>query len=246
MARTRDAAGGIERLASAVVGAVAQGSRHPSLDTSESPSYIDVKCRRELFVYNSTELDKKTSWVGGKMDFDVFGPFEIGRKQLKFAKMITKASISNLWDDLEYASLGLSEACGCYVFGIRAGKGIRPHYAGQALKSAILSEAFNSSNILKYNQALLDQGAGTPMLFVLPLLTKGGKYRKPSKVDSNPILDFLEDWLIAQTLQRNPKAINNKKTKFLRRLHVTGVFNAVHGESTWDSGKFNAMMKKKK
>jgi hypothetical protein len=179
------------------------------------------------------------------MDFDVFGPFKIERENLRSARMITKASMTGLWDKLEDESEGLSKACGCYVFGIKAAKGILPYYAGQALKSAILSEAFNSSNILKYNKALLDRGAGTPVLFVLPWLTNGGKYRRPSAADSNPVLDFLEDWLIAQTLQRNAKAINNKKTKFLRKVHVTGVFNAEQGESNWYSGKFNSMMRKK-
>jgi hypothetical protein len=178
------------------------------------------------------------------MDFDVFGPFPVDREKLKYGRMITKASMDHLWDDLEDESTGLSKACGCYVFGIKAAKGILPYYAGQALKGPILSEAFNSSNILKYNRALLDRGASTPVLFLLPWLTAGGKYRKPSTSDSNAILDFLEGWLIALTLQRNLNAINNKKTRFLRKLHVTGAFNPEHGEGTWDSGQFNSMMRK--
>jgi hypothetical protein len=105
-----------------------------------------------------------------------------------------------------------------------------------------LDEAFNSSNILKYNHALLDRKKGTPVLFVLPWLTSGGKYRKPSTVSSSPVLDFLEEWLIGVALQRNKKLINNQKTKFLRSVHVTGVFNPQHGEGTSDSKLFNLMM----
>jgi len=176
------------------------------------------------------------------MDFDIAGPFKIGREEFLNGRLITKSSISYLWEELEVWNDGLSGAVGCYVFGIKAAKGIIPYYAGQALKRPILDEAFNASNILKYNEALVDRKAGTPILFVLPWLTTGGKYRKPSGVESHPTLDFLEDWLIGAALQRNRNLINNKKTKFLRDVHVTGSFNANRGERTDASGKFNAMM----
>ena len=180
--------------------------------------------------------------MGDAVDFDIAGPFDIEREKFKNGRLITKGSIDELWDELDDWHDGLAGAVGCYVFGIRAAKGIIPYYAGQALKRPILDEAFNASNILKYNEALADKKAGTPVLFVLPWLTTGGKYRKPSSVESHPTLDFLEDWLIGAALQRNKNLINNKKTKFLRDVHVTGSFNATKGEHTTDSSQFNAMM----
>jgi hypothetical protein len=176
------------------------------------------------------------------MKFDVAGPFKIDR----FTKMriITRQSKASLRAELEKWDEGLSEACGCYVFGVRAGKGIRPFYAGQSLRRSILEEAMNSSNINKYNEVLGNRGGGSPVLFVLPWLTASReRYRKKGKgKHGSRTLDFLEDWLIGTALQKNPKLINNKQTRFLRQVHVTGVFNAKHGEATWESGKFNAMM----
>jgi hypothetical protein len=158
--------------------------------------------------------------------------------------MITEESKKKLKEDLEEWDEGLSEACGCYVFGIRAGKGIRPFYVGQALKRSIVNEALNPSNLLKYNKVLARRGAGAPVIFVLPWLTPNyGRYKRRTKVNrQSSTLDFLEDWLIGIALQRNGNLINNRKTRLLRRVHVTGVFNPQHGESTWEAQRFNAMM----
>jgi hypothetical protein len=47
----------------------------------------------------------------------------------------------------------------------------------------------------------------------------------------------LERWLIATAIEKNPDLINNKETRFLRNIHVTGLFNAGKGEATVDSQK---------
>ena len=164
------------------------------------------------------------------MDFDVAGPFELSRHTSK--KIITRQSVSDLKADLETWEEGLSEACGCYVFALRAGKGYTPYYVGQACKSSVFHEALNASNRGKYNEALGDS-AGTPVLFVLPRRTPKGKFRKPKATGGGlGDLDFLEDWLIAAAIEKNPRLINNKKTRFLRKIHVRGFFNAKRGGST--------------
>ena len=78
------------------------------------------------------------------MNFDVAGPFKLHRHGLK--RLITKQAIKQLKLELEKWERGLSEACGCYVFAIRAGRGYTPYYVGQACKSSILLEAMNASN----------------------------------------------------------------------------------------------------
>ncbi|MGH8373127.1 MAG: hypothetical protein ACRETO_10390 [Gammaproteobacteria bacterium] len=162
------------------------------------------------------------------MRFDVAGPFKIVRYGKK--KNITKDSLIQLKLDLENWEEGLSEACGCYIFAKRAGGGIIPWYVGQACRRAILNEALNSDNITKYNKVLDDNG--TPVLFFIPIRTPNGKFRKRPKLGNLPALDFLERWLIANSIDRNENLINNKETRFLRKLHVVGVFNAKRGEST--------------
>jgi hypothetical protein len=159
------------------------------------------------------------------MLFDVVGPFELTRHGKK-TKLLTKQSLKDLKSDLEGRKRGLSRACGCYVFAIRAGKGWKPYYVGQACKLTIPDEALNASNINKYNQ-VCSEGKGTPVIFALPIQTPGGKFKK--KGTGGRSIDFLERWLIAQAILRNPDLINNKETMFLRQIQVVGIFNAGQG-----------------
>jgi len=119
------------------------------------------------------------------MNFDVSGPFEISRFGKK--KNITKESLEYLKQEMEDWEEGLSEACGCYIFSKRAGKGIIPWYVGQACRLPIYKEALNPDNITKYNKVLDEKG--TPLLFVIPARTLSGKLRKgpgagPKKLDN--------------------------------------------------------------
>lgn len=137
-----------------------------------------------------------------------------------------------LRDQLEAWDKGLSEACGCYVFAIRAGPGFTPHYVGQSCARSIPDEALNPSNQMKYNITLAE-GSGTPILFAVPLKTPGGKYgRQNESISKLPEVVFLERWLIAKALSKNPDLINNKETELLRQLRVRGIFNAQVGEAT--------------
>ena len=163
------------------------------------------------------------------MRFDVAGPFEITRHGKK--RNITKESLLKLETDREEWEDGLSESCGCYVFGKRAGGGITPWYVGQACKRPMLKEALNSDNIAKYNR-VIDDDKGTPLLFVIPARTPMGKLRKRPQNGDLSSLDFLERWLISVAIEKNVDLINNKETRFLRDLHVVGIFNPKKGEFT--------------
>lgn len=138
--------------------------------------------------------------------------------------------------EIQESDPGLLEACGCYVFAVRASKGYTPWYVGQANKTRLVREALNFSNCVKYNNVLAEY-SGTPMLFFLPQVTKSGKsYAKPTaKIAGRVAIDFWEKWLIATSLQKNSDLINEKNTAFLRNLHVTGIFNPSKGESNSNS-----------
>ena len=167
---------------------------------------------------------------GVRMNFDVAGPFEISRHGPK--DLITKQSIIDLRQSLENCAEGLCEACGCYVFALRAGPGYTPYYVGQSCKNSILNEALNPPNVGKYNEILADS-KGTPIIFLLPLLTPGKKYRRKTKGDGRlQRWTFYKRWLIAEALRKNENLKNNKETKFLRGIHVVGIFNATQGEAT--------------
>jgi hypothetical protein len=175
------------------------------------------------------------------MRFNVEGPFEI--KRYVENRLVTGESLKELKERLAKSHDGLSDACGCYVFAVRAAKGYKPCYVGQAQKSSILAEALNPANREKYNKVL--SGHGTPVVFLIPLLTPKGKYRKrtQNRKQKLPEVDFLEAWLIGEALNKNPKLINNRRTKFLRKIRVAGYFNATRGESNTSSRKLRKALR---
>jgi hypothetical protein len=158
------------------------------------------------------------------MNFDVSGPFYLSRHGKK--KMITEQSMADLRPQLESEESGLSKACGCYVFAIHAGRGYTPYYVGQACKQSVLREALNPSNREKYNKAC-SESEGKPVLFLLPMRSPNGRYRK--KGGGGLAIDFLERWLIAAALKKNPNLTNNRETKILRKIKVAGIFNQERG-----------------
>ena len=176
------------------------------------------------------------------MKFDVAGPFELTRHGNN--KIINRQSQIDLRTLLGTGKhKGLAEACGCYVFAVQTGGGSKPYYVGQACKSSLLREALNPANREKYNTVLGRMKRGTPVLFFLPMKTPKGKFKKTKKAEGKfPSLTFLERWLIATALEKNPRLANNKETKFLRTIHVHGIFNAKKGEATKSSRALDSVL----
>jgi len=174
------------------------------------------------------------------MNFDVEGPFVLKRYGKK--KVLAKSTLADLEEQLEVRDERLRTACGCYLFALRAAKGFIPWYVGQACKRPLSREALNGTNLTKYNEVMSDH-KGTPVLFLLPMMTPEWRYRKLSrKLGGLAALDFLERWLIATAIQKNPYLINNKETRFLRNIYVRGFFNAGHGDSTLRSQKLTSAL----
>ena len=164
------------------------------------------------------------------MEFDVAGPFELTRHGKK--DLITKQSLKDLKAETEKWEAGLTSACGCYVFAAQAGKGLTPYYVGQSCKRGLVVEALDPANRAKYNEVLSER-KGTPVLFLIPMRTPGGKFRKPKKADGTlSAVDFLERYLIYMAIEKNSDLMNTHETRFMRDLHVTGIFNAEKGEGT--------------
>jgi hypothetical protein len=177
-----------------------------------------------------------------EMNFDVCGPFILKRNGSK--NLIDNKTKDCLLTDVKNYDNGLENACGCYVFAIHAGKGYTPHYVGRAEKHSILKECLNSANMMKYNGVYNKDKfdiskavkKGSPTIFFLPMKTPGGKYRKIATNALEP-LRFLERWLIAECLRKNPYLLNNKETKYLRSIHVKGIMNSKPGEADTASSK---------
>lgn len=160
------------------------------------------------------------------MRFDTQGPIEVPRNVLGLkAKVAAK-----FWAEAnERLNPGLPEACGCYVFAIRAGKGARPWYVGKAEKQSFRNECFNPTNRIKFHE-LLEGRKGTPLLYFYPKMNDSGmKFASVRKTGNSSII-FLENMLIGMALERNSNLLNVSNTKMLKNLIVPGLINSGKGK----------------
>lgn len=170
------------------------------------------------------------------MIFDIYGPYKIDRKSriLFDDKDAEKAFWSKAYP-------GLSEACGCYIFAKKAGKGIMPWYVGMTTRS-FKKECFDHSKRNKYIDTLQKE-KGTPLLFLIPKITKTGRFVKSSRRKHKDI-SFLENLLIGACLERNEELLNKKQTKMLGKMKVPGLLNSSQGKPKTDVSAFSKMLGK--
>jgi len=163
------------------------------------------------------------------MKFEIHGPFELPLDGTVQSNKKVRADFVDQTSASEYkkGSTALSSACGCYVFAIRAGRGILPWYVGKAERTPFGKECLTDRNINTYN-LLLKNRAGTPLMYLLAEMTGGGKFAKTTSKTTNvgttPI-DFLETMLIRMAIKRNKDLTNIGKTKMVRELEVVGLMN---------------------
>jgi hypothetical protein len=161
------------------------------------------------------------------MIFEIFGPFQLPRRDRQIDD--SKLGIEGFWASVGEEEEGLSGACGCYVFAMRAGQGIVPWYVGLTSKMSFRRECFQTSKLLIYSKAVHATQKGAPLLYLVAKRTPGGKFGKASKNSQRDIV-FLENVLIRHGLKRNEALFNRKKTKFLKTMRVPGILNSTKGK----------------
>jgi hypothetical protein len=161
--------------------------------------------------------------------FDVHGPLEVPIHQGKGGRAITQEEVDSFW------TINPSHASqkGCYVFGIRAGKGFTPGYVGKATKS-FKQEIFTTHKLTKYHNFLVAYGKGTPVLFLLLYPAKKGKANTTQ-------IGELERFLIQLGAAANPDILNIKGTK-TEEWGIRGVIRAGKGKPSQAATKFKKMM----
>ncbi len=123
---------------------------------------------------------------------------------------------------------------GCYVFGVRAGKGSTPGYVGKASKT-FRQEVFTEHKRNRFNEHLADYHKGTPvLLFVLAPKKKG----KPNTKQFGE----LERFLIDVALAANPNLTNEKGT-VTEDWGITGVLRSGKGKPTKAAKALTRMLK---
>lgn len=119
-----------------------------------------------------------------RVKFSVHGPFEIPIYEGQAARLI-RADEGREFFSRHHA---LAQAAGCYVFGMRAGKGITPFYVGKATRT-FAQECFSPDKLNRYNEVLVNYSRGSPVLFLVV------HPRQTGRRNSSAIAE-LEDFLI--------------------------------------------------
>lgn len=162
--------------------------------------------------------------------FSVQGPFEVPYYQGKAGRTITADNVKEFWQ--KHSSL--SNRHGCYVFGIRAGKGWTPAYVGKATKG-FKREVFSPHKLSRYQQFLADYLKGTPIIFFVVTPSKKGG---PNVAH----IEELEAFLIQLGVAANPDLLNIKGTK-AAEWGIVGILRGGSGKPTFSARQFRKLMK---
>lgn len=161
------------------------------------------------------------------MKFSVHGPYVIPRKGLK-KNIVDDASLPLFWEDIDYDEEGISGGIGCYIFAVKAAKGIVPWYVGKTNKQRFSKECFTDRNIKIINH-IIDENFGTPIVMLIAQRTaNNGTLKKPSATEIKEITE-LEKLLISFALHKNPEIKNYQHTRLFRNLVVPGIINTPPG-----------------
>lgn len=148
---------------------------------------------------------------------------------------------AEFWEEVdEFTGDKLSGGIGCYIFAIRAGKGIRPWYVGLAEKQSFRKECFAAHKINHYNNACAGR-KGTPVLFLVAKYTPKDRMVAPTGGEHRDI-QYLETLLIANCLSRNSELLNVRDTKLLRQMVVPGLLNGPKGKPTESIAEFKYLL----
>jgi hypothetical protein len=129
-------------------------------------------------------------------EFKVYGEYKISVKKNKRGSIIEKDSIEKFWTESKEEDL-----IGCYIFGLRTGGGIIPHYIGKATRS-FRQECFTADKLRKYYHIMSDRN-GTPVMFFVATTRNGSKIAVAE----------IEKYLINNAINKNPDLFNIKHTK---------------------------------
>ena len=168
--------------------------------------------------------------AAGRIKYQVYGPFELRRKSVRVGTTLdfSKSALASFWERVERERPGLASHAGCYLFAIRAARGIRPWYAGQS-RGAFEKKCFVECQRKVYREVMGDSAKGTPVLFLIARLTQKGKLSKNVPKDE---ADFVERQLIRVAWNANAQLKNIANTGFLETLQVPGVLNSPPGAPT--------------
>lgn len=158
------------------------------------------------------------------ISFAPYGPFEVPVTD----GVPDRTLLNEFWQEVEETKPGLGSAIGCYVFAVRAGRGIRPWYVGKTDRTGFKAEVFQPHKLLLYGDVLRGRRRGTALLYYIARQTPSGRLMK-KKATENKVISRLEEMMIGTSLLRNSNLANKKATKHFREMRVPGYMNESAG-----------------
>jgi hypothetical protein len=162
--------------------------------------------------------------------FSVHGPFEVPLYTGKAGRTIRAAEGREFFQK-HHAFAGRR---GCYVFAMRAGRGITPTYVGLARKG-FSQECFTADKLGKCNQTLVDYLRGTLVVFFV--VAPSGRGRPAEKQ-----IELVEQFLIQVGVAANEHLLNVQGTKS-EKWAISGVLRAGQGRPSAAAKQFKTAMK---
>jgi hypothetical protein len=151
--------------------------------------------------------------------FIVRGPFDICVTTLKAGRIVQKSDADNFWATKPHSEVADSK--GCYVFAMKAAKGSKPVYVGQATKS-FRQETFETHKREKLNKALAIKKKGKLVVYFVCLETGPGKTNELA-------IDRCETFLIQASRIANPKELLNKHKAKVETWSIAGIIRSPKG-----------------
>ncbi len=162
--------------------------------------------------------------------FRIIGPRELPTYKGRAARTITDDGVRAFWR----TNRDVASRRGCYVFGMRCGKGLTPAYVGKATRN-FHREALADNKVKRYQRVLADYHRGQPVLFFVLAPHRRGA---PNVED----IGALERFLIQSALLANPEILNVQGTKS-ERWRILGVVRGGRGKPSTAARQFRSLLK---
>ncbi len=133
--------------------------------------------------------------------FEVVGPLPISGKAYGPPRTVEPQDAEAFWKKHAH----LANRRGCYIIAKRAGKGSTPYYVGKTSRG-FAKEALSDRNLVRYVNVMVQETAGTPVLFLLV------EPRKRGRSNAKAIAE-IEKHLISRAMDANPELMNQSSTK---------------------------------
>lgn len=182
--------------------------------------------------------------------FAVLGPFSVPTKRERNRRLVDfSIATERVFEPAEEQSAakigltGVRNAIGCYLFALKppGGPVIWPYYVGQSCRQTLAKRIFQASDKPRvYNAILNEYSRATAFVYLLPLLTSGGRF---AKIGSNQnIIDNAEYSLIGMALRVNTDLWNIQHRVSMESFTIDGTPQNAGRRDTTPAASFRRML----